>query len=286
MNRDQLFFERFGKTSDEAWLELLIRSIDQPVIDGVEFPRFPSEKTQSGFVGSSGAEAMREAFVFYQDVRRYAGQLGLPVSRESRVLDFGCGWGRHYRIFLRELMPARYVGIDIDPECVAICRQTIPTGNFEQSAVEPPLRFADGSFDIVYAYSVFSHLSETVHLRGVEEFARILRPGGMLVVTTLKRAHIGVWDRLMREGPPWWKAFLRKVEFDCERWQAGYDAGQFLFCPTGGGGVRSAEFYGEAIISPAYIRKFWSRHLDLVEHLDDRANAPQVLIVAQKRTAP
>ena len=51
-------------------------------------------------------------------------------------------------------------------------------GNFEQSAVEPPLRFADGSFDIVYAYSVFSHLSERVQLRWVEEFARILRPGG------------------------------------------------------------------------------------------------------------
>ena len=61
MNNDQLFFDRFGKMSDEAWLELLIRSIDQPVIDGVEFPRFPSEKMQSGFVGTSGAEVAAES---------------------------------------------------------------------------------------------------------------------------------------------------------------------------------------------------------------------------------
>ena len=108
----------------------------------------------------------------------------------------------------------------------------------------------------------------------------------MLVVTTLKRAHIEVWARLAQEGPAWWKEFLGKVEFDRDRWQAGYDSGRFLFCPTGGGGVRSAEFYGEAIISPAYIRQFWSGHLELVEHLDDRANAPQALIVARKRGAP
>ena len=36
-------------------------------------------------------------------------------ARDSRVLDFGCGWGRVIRFFLKDVAPWNLVGVDIDP---------------------------------------------------------------------------------------------------------------------------------------------------------------------------
>src|SRR5207253_7435957 len=48
----------------------------------------------------------------------------------------------------------------------------------------PPTRYNNGIFDVVYAYSVFSHLSEDSHLAWAGEFARVLKPGGTVILTT------------------------------------------------------------------------------------------------------
>jgi SAM-dependent methyltransferase len=177
------------------------------------------------------------------------------------------------------------VGIDIDADCIATCKRTNPYGNFERCEIAPPVRFAAGSLDVIYAYSVFSHLSEGAQLQWIGELGRVLRPGGMLIVTTLKREHLGVWLRLRdEEQHPWWKENLRRIEFDINKFAAFYDSGEkFLYCPTGGGGIRSADFYGEAIVSPAYIRRAWAKEFELVEHRNDRDDAPQALIVCRRR---
>jgi SAM-dependent methyltransferase len=210
--------------------------------------------------------------------------LEIPLDTQTRVLDFGCGWGRHYRFFLRELKPGNFVGIDIDAGCIETCRRTIPMGNFEQCEIQPPVRFDSASFDVVYAYSVFSHLSEKAHLRWIEEFGRILRPGGMLVVSTMLREHLGVWlEQSTDESKPWCIANLKRVNFDIDRFQAGFDSGQFLYCPTGGGGIRSDDFYGEAIISPAYARENWAAQFRIVDYLSYPQSHPQALIVCQRK---
>ena len=47
-------FARFRDLDDDAWLELLLRSMEERVIDGVEFPGFPQPELQSLIHGSSG----------------------------------------------------------------------------------------------------------------------------------------------------------------------------------------------------------------------------------------
>jgi hypothetical protein len=63
-----------GKTlfrifDNETWLRLLLRSVHEPIIDGVEMPRFPHGKIQREFVGSHDETALREAFGFYRYVK-------------------------------------------------------------------------------------------------------------------------------------------------------------------------------------------------------------------------
>jgi len=60
----------------------------------------------------------------------------------------------------------------------------------------PPVEFPAGFFDIIYAYSVFSHLNEDTHLKWIEEFSRILKAGGLLLVTTQARRFIDFCESL------------------------------------------------------------------------------------------
>jgi hypothetical protein len=79
----------FRSLSDEAWLAVLIRSIDESTINGIQLPTLPDAGLQESFVGSSGETALREAFVFYREIKRYAAQLGIPIDESLSLVDFG-----------------------------------------------------------------------------------------------------------------------------------------------------------------------------------------------------
>ena len=69
---------------------------------------------------------------------------------------------------------------------------------------------------------------------------------------------------------------------DTEAAYAAYDAGEYLYAATGGGPSRPADFYGEALIPEAYVRRQWTKSLRFVAFVDDRSVMPQALIVMQK----
>jgi SAM-dependent methyltransferase len=282
LNSD-IFVSRFGGLRDEQWLRILVRSYTETVIEQVPFPAFPDAKLQETFVGSSGESALQEAFLFYQDIKRFAARLGIEISLRTRILDFGCGWGRNYRFFLKDVSPSELIGVDVDPECVRLCREHFPVGQFEVCGAAPPLPFKDETFDIVYAYSVFSHLSENVALGWVREFSRILSPGGVFIATTLKEAHLDVWNKIRMTGDHWLKAL---PDFDLAQKRRDFQAGRFLYCGIGGSGVRTPDFYGEAIIPPEYARRAWAPGLKLIDYLDDPVRRPQALLAAQKPGNP
>jgi predicted RNA methylase len=56
---------------------------------------------------------------------------GRPLSPETRILDFGCGWGRILRFFLKDVPAKNLIGVDVDPEVIEICKETIREGRFE-----------------------------------------------------------------------------------------------------------------------------------------------------------
>ena len=106
----------------------------------------------------------------------------IPVEKLGAVLDFGCGCGRVTRYWLG-VGPA-VTGTDLSDAAVDWCRRNLPFARFEPNGLAPPLPFEDESFDLVYALSVFTHLPEELQLLWVRELARVLRPGGRLLLTT------------------------------------------------------------------------------------------------------
>ena len=99
------------------------------------------------------------------------------------VLDFGCGCGRVLRWFQTALPGAVLHGTDLRRAAIDWCRDHL-RGEFVANELQPPLPFADGSFDLVYALSVFSHLNRDQCVAWMRELARVTRPGGTILITT------------------------------------------------------------------------------------------------------
>jgi SAM-dependent methyltransferase len=101
----------------------------------------------------------------------------------KRVLDFGCGAGRTLVHFLGEAEIAEIWGCDIDRESIEWIRQHLePPLHACACGTEPPLPFEDRSLDLVWAVSVFTHLTDAWSA-WLLELKRALRPDGLLIAT-------------------------------------------------------------------------------------------------------
>ena len=112
------------------------------------------------------------------------------------ILDFGCGCGRVIR-HLRHL-PAELHGCDTNPVAVDWCDENLPFGRFAVNALESPLEYDAESFDLVYALSVFTHLPRDLQSHWMCELRRVLKPGGVLVVSLHGDAMLGHLNRAER----------------------------------------------------------------------------------------
>jgi len=272
----------FAGVSDDFWLWCLTEGYREDERLRSVMPAYPPAEVQLRFAGASGDDTMRDAFNIYRLIRNLASQhLSRPMTS---VMEFGSGWGRIIRCFSREIDPHRLHGIDCMPEAIDICKATNPYAQFQLVDPFPPTTVASDSFDVVYAYSVFSHLSEDAHLRWLSEFRRVLKPGGLLIATTRPREFILACQKAREEQEDrFWARGLVVAFRDTRQALERFDRGEFLYEPVGGGGVLDASFFGEACIPRQYVVANWPRFFDFVDYLDDRASCQQNVIVARKR---
>ena len=109
---------------------------------------------------------------------------GWELRRFSSILDFGCGTGRLSQHLCWIAKGAELFGCDIDSEGVKEAQRLCPQGRFVTNNPMPPLAFEDDQFDLIYAWVVFTNLSEESHRAWLGELGRVLRPGGVLISTT------------------------------------------------------------------------------------------------------
>jgi SAM-dependent methyltransferase len=271
---DQLF----AGVDDDFWLWLMRQSyFQQQEFQGI-LPGFPNAAVQMRFTGALGELMLWHAFSAYKLFRTLAAQHGRPVSGSEAVLDFGCGWGRIIRFFMKDIAASRLVGVDVNPEMIEICRRNDRWSRFEVVTESGPTSFADGSFDLVLSFSVFSHFSEAMHLRWLEEIHRILKPGGLLIATTRPRDFIeqSVLDRVRRPLSPHPEA-IAGMFADTERWLTAYDEGRFCYEP-----LPNLVDWGEACIPKAYVQRHWTKYFTILDYIDDPRLCPQNVIVARR----
>jgi hypothetical protein len=241
---------------------------------------------QVGTTSLHGRDAMAQALRFYEDVLAAADRSRLRWSADPRVLDFGVGWGRVARLFLRDVPMDRVFGIDVDPAFAKLTCELFGNENFTRCDPLPPTTFRPGTFLVVSAYSVFSHLSPVAADAWIGEFARVVRRGGLVAFTTRDVTFLDYCGRFAGGGATQYETALGRLFPDFDAARAAYARGEFVFATSSGvsgGGPRDESFYGEAFIPPAYVAARYSGDFELVDCRFDPSRYDQRLFVLRRR---
>jgi SAM-dependent methyltransferase len=100
------------------------------------------------------------------------------VTRGTRLLDAGCGAG--LAALLARLRGATVAGLDAAPGLLAIARERLPGADLREGDLEA-LPFEDASFDAAVAINSVFYAADME--RAMRELARVVRPGGRVIVT-------------------------------------------------------------------------------------------------------
>ncbi|HYM10003.1 MAG TPA: class I SAM-dependent methyltransferase [Bryobacterales bacterium] len=107
----------------------------------------------------------------------------------ARVLDAGCGAGYFTLLWREQSRPRLAVGLDSSLDGLILCRGRGLHDVIAGSVAA--LSFRSGAFDAVYCADVLQHLDAGAAAQTLGEFARVLRPGGLLLIRTAARRGIG-----------------------------------------------------------------------------------------------
>lgn len=229
----------------------------------------PSAAIQKRLTGASGRRSLRHGFNQYLMIKELLERQGRLIGDQSRILDFGAGYGRLLRFFRKDAPRARLTGTDIESTFVEWCRQNIGFGEWLQNQPHPPLPVEAASCNLVFAFSVFSHLSERCHTEWLTELRRVVVPGGLVILT--------VWNH-----PRTTRGYHEQHFPDYADIVRRYEAGEFSYSSLH---YHGSETYGEALVPLAYIRKHWTRTLTLVDWVQDHPWSTNQNYVVLRRDA-
>jgi SAM-dependent methyltransferase len=147
-------------------------------------------------------------------------------------------------------------GTDIDADAIAWAQSHIPWAKCSVNNGLPPLEFPDGSFDLIFNHSVFTHLDENYQNAWLAELWRVAKPGGLIVLTVagdhpfegLLQSHrdFGADPSAIQEK------FRKKgiVFIEDDSWVGG----------------PFPDFYHSAFHAPWYVFEHWSRYFEIVAY--------------------
>ncbi|MEZ5062930.1 MAG: class I SAM-dependent methyltransferase [Solirubrobacterales bacterium] len=207
--------------------------------------------------GAHGLALLDQSKGFYRHVKAAVAAHGAKPLAQSRVLDFGLGWGRLTRFFARDVEPGSLMGVDPTPEILEVCRESRVPAVLAKSDFLPESLPFDG-IDVAYSFSVFTHISERAAETCLDALHAAIVPGGLLVLTVRPPAYLEL-DHRMQEalaevGDPA-EAMLEPryvfVPHPVEGGHPQYDGGEMT--------------YGEAVISLPWVRERWGDRFELLD---------------------
>lgn len=147
------------------------------------------------FTGERLVPGKVNSCIHYEHLHRYVFAASLATGR--RVLDLGSGEG--YGAALLARTAESVVGVDISQEAVAHACVTYGESNVRFVCADARrLTFAAGSFDLVVSFELIEHMAECEAL--LDEAARVLRPNGLLVISSPNKRFYHLHDQGQSEN--------------------------------------------------------------------------------------
>lgn len=213
-------------------------------------------------------------------MRELCAKHGRPIVDGMRILDFGCGTGRVLRHLVDVTESGEVWGADLDSERIDWCRSHLtPPFRFITTDTAPHLPFEDNYFDLVFAGSVFTHITDQDD-SWLMELRRITRPGGLLYLSVIERDMIG--SVLAQEGStPYKDWFVGGLDTEADldaaflEGVAALDAGAGMFA------VGEDSYIPNVFHDREYLRAYWGSMLEWLEIVEE-AWFRQAVVVLRK----
>lgn len=110
------------------------------------------------------------------------------------VADVGCGYGRSLAKLQQRFAPQRLIAMDIDPEMLQESAKEVAANGIKAEFIccsSSNIKLEDNSVDLLFCHQTFHHLVD--QQRAIEEFYRVLKPGGVLLFAESTRRYIHSW---------------------------------------------------------------------------------------------
>lgn len=171
-------------------LMISLPTTDYPHISEL-LPGFSSEQVQTLWTGGSGTALLLLSLDFVRFcVTQYIDVTGQSL-KGKRILDYGCGYGRLSRLFYYYTDYNNLHGVDPWINSIQECNSNGLIENYSLSEYFPSNLPVEGKFDLIYAFSVFTHLDEAHTKKCLETMANYLTDDGLIIITVRP---IEFWD--------------------------------------------------------------------------------------------
>jgi len=222
----------------------VLLNMPDPALPAVSrlLPKMADDEVQRSWTGNAGYPLLQQSLNFVRSVALQCVQLtGRPLSGRS-VLDFGCGYGRIIRLMYYYNDPSRIWGVDPWTRSIELCREAGMLGNFALSDYLPRDLPVNGTrFDLIYAFSVFTHLSERATKQALSTLRHYIESDGLCVITIRPKEY---WDVAANAGHGVDAALMKHR----------HDGPGFAFFPHAVAPVDGDVTYGDTSLTFSWLR--------------------------------
>jgi hypothetical protein len=206
-------------------------------------PTMPSDEVQLLWTGASGHALLAHSLAF---VRTLAGHFPTRATRpraDATLLDFGCGWGRLLRLACKFVRPSHLWGIDPWDRSIELCKEHGVLGDLRISPWIPRELDVPQDLDVIYAFSVFTHLPEEVAVIALRTLTRHLAIGGKLLLS-IRPVEYWAWHDFSAAGT---------MGYSRERAEGEHTRAGYCFVPHNLPPIEGIVAYGDSSMTVAYV---------------------------------
>jgi SAM-dependent methyltransferase len=209
-------------------------------------PKMASEQVQKDWTGNSGIALLGQTTTFVRLVASNCQKLLGRNINDGTILDFGCGYGRIIRLMYYYSSPSRIWGLDPWEKSIALCRADGVLGHLGVSDYLPTgIPVGETRFDLIYAFSVFTHLSERAASLALNTLRRYVARDALFVMTIRPKEYWHQLDPAVAAGNL----------IDRDEVAARHETDGFAFVPHTREPVEGDVTYGDTSLSFEWIEK-------------------------------
>lgn len=242
-------------------------------IENDDFP-LPSMEDREGYMGDRHYEYWLGGLSDYLNIKNALQMHGVHLKSGFSIYDMGCASGRVLRHFCCQETGLELWASDININHVNwLMRYMGDEVNIFQNHALPHLPIEDNYLNLIYAFSVFSHI-DAFELAWLLELKRILKPGGIAYLTIHSD---NTWAIMKEKGRPIYEALLDHPDFTPDMVTSDLPRRKLVYKFHNDSSYRANVFY-----DTAYINNVWGRYFDIVEIVPEGHNYQDVIMLKKR----